>query len=232
MSKFNNGNKSFKRKINQFYKMVNDIIMSGDIEDLSVVQNMVADFNIKIVNRLLGENKQAKIIKIEKKENMIRGDVAPGVKIKAFIIEDPAEAHNHRGFWCYHPDSSRYYLSINNKLVYSYVTNINAYNQQPIKFTEFDSNRGSSKSTNFYHPPEIYGGDDRRQITEKMCFVPASTSSNPKKSYIYRIGDRDTLGEDLVQASSSDIRLVRDVAAHWIMVGYLSARQETIRNRF
>ena len=201
-----------------------------DIEELQNIANTV---NLHIMNKQL-ENK-GKIVKIlnvpEKCERFYLHEVAPNVFIKAYDIQYPLECHSHRGFWCYCANDSRYYISINNLAICGYTTRILSENMIPIKFTEYDNKKEkNSIPANFYQPPEIYGGNDIRNITEKLRYVPKSVHTDRK--YIIRVGDKDNLREDLSLCSDKELRLVKDIASHWLMVGFLAENENASKNKY
>jgi len=152
-------------------------------------------------------------------------EAAPGVFIKAYTIHNPNECHKFKGFWCWSVLYNRFYISINNFILESIVCNIHKGNEKPIKFLEHHNikRKGHCRdvdwnSTDFYVPRAFNPmSDDRRALTNRAIFVPASEEPHDNEIYIYRIGSRQTLSKDLPLLTDSDYRLYSDMTGSHLL---------------
>lgn len=202
---------NFTSKINQIRKTLNDVLTNATDEEMLEVMELISAAQIKIINGTI-KNSKIKLVKPNKGKTK-RCEVAPNVYINAYPIDDESEVHNHRGYMCYHKDKDVFMYSINNHVIPVYVTNMN---KQPYKFIEYDKGK-SANGENFYKPPELYGGNDKRQLTDRITYIPSSENSHNNK-YAIRVGDRDNLAEDISRLSASDMRLAMDNGSHWNMI--------------
>ena len=148
--------------------------------------------------------------------------VADGVYVEAFSIKETAECHKHKGFWCYNPADSRFWVSINGIAIPSFVTKVHQSDRTPIKFTEYDAYKKCppEKMKDFYRPPEVFPGSrDIRHLTDRLRFCPASQPDDSQ--YIIRASDKTTLAKDITMLTNRDARLIYDVASHYMMLGFV-----------
>lgn len=176
-------------------------------------------------NKIVGMKKKG-----SKKTRMMNYKINEGVRVKAYSINHKDECHNYKGFWCYHSDSSRFYTSINNIAIEGYLTNIIPDNETPHKVTEYIPNKYNKKNDNFYMPPELYGGNDIRNITERAKYVPHNKLKREDR-YAYTIGDKKNITYDLYNSSDANIRYSANIGSHWTMVSFLCHREKEQRNR-
>lgn len=163
------------------------------------------------------------------KTQFTKCEISPGVYIRAYVIDVPTDCHLYRGFWCYSPEDDRYYTSINNVVICGNPTELRREDELPYKFTEFNDNYKNNVSRdNFYNPPEKFGGKDKRILSEKMKYLPKSNHN--KQKYTYRIGDVRNLRNDLMLSTNSEMRLVKDIGAHWMMILYLTSKEYVRRS--
>jgi hypothetical protein len=170
-------------------------------------------------------------------EKLIQHQIAHGVKIQAYVIDSPQQCHNRLGWWCYCPATERYHLSVNGEIFSAITTVIRPASDTPLKFIEHKSchNRTSCdidyETVDFYVPRELNPlSRDRRQLTNRMHFVPASQHLKPNEKYVYRIGSSATLEADLAAMQDADYRLLIDIAGNFLL-SWTAAAKEIRRRR-
>lgn len=159
-------------------------------------------------------------------------EIAPSVFIKVFRIEHIEDCHKYRGWWCWHPSSERFHISINDEIINGITTIINPAEVPPIKFLEHkECEEGKPcdidyKTTNFYIPRE-FNPDSRdiRQFTNRMRFIPASKELQNSDKYAYRLGSKDTLKKDLIFLKTQDYRLFKDLTVNFLLILTVAARE-------
>lgn len=142
------------------------------------------------------------------------------IYIDAYIVKSKKEIHKNKGYWCYNTRDKRFYTSINGIIVKAKATKILQSHDYPVKTIEYDSNR-NNKRTDFYAPPEIYGGYDVRNLSNKMEYVPKKISAFKRNSHAYTIGSIDNFEEDINLSDDKDIRYSSDIAAHFTLMNWL-----------
>lgn len=164
------------------------------------------------------------VLRINRMEKI---EIAKGVSIDAYKIKSITECteSSKLGFWCYFPETEKFYTCLNGHIITSACTDILAESITPKKFNtldltrvygEFDPDR-DYKNNNYYVKNSK---KDRRVFTNRMKFFPASkVAERPDvPSYSYKVGSRTTLKADLESANDEDLDLVNDIAGHFMMV--------------
>ncbi|MFA6089418.1 MAG: hypothetical protein WC755_06145 [Candidatus Woesearchaeota archaeon] len=158
---------------------------------------------------------------------MITRQISHGVSILAFTIKDPKECgkKEHLGYWCYSTNTERFHTSLNNMVITASTMNITPKMDTPRKFLEHKACSSENyrsidyRENDFYIPPEIDpSSKDVRQLTDRMHFWPASLEPPSRDFYIYRLGSKDTLKDDLNYMTSSDFRLQMDITGNFMLV--------------
>ena len=173
-------------------------------EELRKTEDKINKIKKKLCDKEIKTETWAELFSRENKLNLgkklIDMEIAPGVYIKAFRIEKIEDCHKYKGWWCWHQQSEKFHISINDEIISGITTIINPSELPPIKFLEHkDCEEGKIcdidyKTTNFYIPKEFNSDShDIRQLTNRMRFIPASKELQNSDRYVYRLGSKDTL---------------------------------------
>ena len=161
--------------------------------------------------------------------------IADGVHIPAYTIDHPEECHKYKGWFCWSPRYSRFYISINGLILSGVTTIILPAKQKPMKFHVYKFCKDGKicdvdyKKTEFYVPPECTEepnkSEDVRCFTNRMCYVPASVAPEKHEICCYRIGSKDNLSDDLKHISRDDYKLYSDMTDNFLLIWYAAARE-------
>lgn len=164
-------------------------------------------------------------------------EIAPGVPLPggAFEIENEKDCHNYLGWWCWCPKTKRFHISVNGFILSAITTDIIPSNQQPIKFHEHKACVEGKVCSIDYKATDFWvkcNPNDVQQLTNRMKFVPASTTPAPNDKYIYTIGSRDTLKEDLAAAKNHDMRLVENIGGSFMLINTAIQKEKQRRKGY
>ena len=122
---------------------------------------------------------------------------------------------------------------MNGEIISGNTASIKPVGETPIKFSEHrNSEKMDYRRTDFYIPPERNPqSKDKRMFTNKMRFVPASVEPQKHEVYIWRLGSKDTLKEDLSCLKSEDFRLFGDLTSNFVLC-MLAASKEMKRRSY
>ena len=157
--------------------------------------------------------------------------VAPNVYIRAFTVAEPKDCFNHPGWWCWCPRINRFCLAINGEILTGNVSHIRDVRKTPIKFREHKRSESTDYlKSDYYVPVERNpNSKDVRQFTNKMCFVPASREPGHNQSYCYRLGEADTLHDDVLAVKPEDYRLFTDLTTGFMLCRTAAAQERRRR---
>lgn len=209
-------------------------------EELRKTEDKINKIKKKLCDKEIKTETWAELFSRENKLNLgkklIDMEIAPGVYIKAFRIEKIDDCHKYKGWWCWHQQSEKFHISINDEIISGITTIINPSELPPIKFLEHkDCEEGKIcdidyKTTNFYIPKEFNSDShDIRQLTNRMRFIPASKELQNSDRYVYRLGSKDTLKKDLIYLKKCDYRLFRDMTVNYLLI--LTVATKEIRRK-
>ena len=161
----------------------------------------------------------------------VNREVAPGLFIPAFTINDPAECHQKLGHVCWSLRTERFCISINGEIITGNTTIIRPSGETPKKFIEHRRSENTDYRKSDYYVPYERNSNSRdiRQFTAKMRFVPASQELQKHEVYVYRIGSRDTLKQDILSVQAEDYRLFSDLTMNFLLCRITAAQE--IRTR-
>jgi len=162
-----------------------------------------------------------------------RHEIAAQVHIEAHNIKDPAECHNYLGWWCYCSNDRRFYVSINGFAMSAVTTEILDGSIKPYKFHELlPRNNHLAKNEHdceFYVSRELYPkSNDRRMLTNRAIYVPSCKVPEKHEKWVYRIGSRAYLADDLYHMTDFDYRTLKDQTGNF-MLCMTAAHQENAR---
>lgn len=144
-----------------------------------------------------------------------RFEVAPNIYLPAVKIKSPENCHDHLGSLCWSESTRDFWTSVNGFAIRWYATEFHSRDTIPTKIIELDPTRPcpDDRKDNFYKPPEIFPeSTDKRHLTNRINFIRPNQKL-PHGIYPLKIGDKNTMFEDLQYLNPSDIRFASDVSA-------------------
>lgn len=188
-----------------FSNMLTDEFSGGFTKDNVVRDNSVRDNSLSLISP---KNRE----------------VAPGVYLNAYTINHPRECHQYKGFLCWSVVYNRFYLSVNNEIIEATTAPIYSSEQKPYKCLEhrdcekYGKCKEDYRTTDYYVPPRCNPeSKDIRHFTNRMSYVGAAQQLRKKDIYVYRLGNRPSLKEDLHHITEKDYYMFSDLTGNFLL---------------
>lgn len=178
--------------------------------------------------------KEAKSAPVKEKKGPINVLIAEGVYLAVHEIKKESDCHLFKGWWCWISATNKFYLSVNDEILYGTTTIIRDAKETPNKLREhYNSANVDYTKTTYYIPSELNpSSKDVRELSNRLKFVPASYDISAEKDvYTYRLGCKSTLKSDLVSVNEADVRLYKDITVNHMLVMTVAMREMRIRRR-
>jgi hypothetical protein len=156
-------------------------------------------------------------------------EIVPGIFVEAFKIKSDKECFDHRGYLCVDKRSDKICYALNDTIVRGRITRILSKDSPVCKWRSFNPYIGNADTDNkFYHEDDP---TDYHWLTNRMEYYPASANQNNTPLYSYGIGDRNYMMKDLQCATSPQLKLSLDLAAHFALTAYLISTTMDARHK-
>lgn len=178
-------------------------------------------------------NSMSALIKVAPKKQ----EIAPGVYLNAYTINHPRECHQYKGFLCWSVVYSRFYISVNNEIIESITAPIYPSSKRPFKCLEhrdcekFGKYKDDYRKTDYYIPRRCNAeSKDVRHFTNRMSYVGASEPLKKNDVYVYRLGSRPNLYNDLNHLTEKDYYMFADLTGNYFL-SLIAAAKEMRRRK-
>jgi len=147
-----------------------------------------------------------------------------GFALSVIFIDNDKESKMHKGNLCYNVQNERIVVCINNIVLAGNVLNILQEWDKHTKFHEHrDSKNLDSAYGGFYVPPELNPmSKDRRNLTNRMVYIPSDKRPDEKNRYFIQIGSGDCLKQDVRNLTGQDARITQSLAMHWLLINMIA----------